>query len=111
MSPTSNSHGRYQGCIAGVLWQKQPEGEVITECSIQTSDGVKIADVAWASAAVIAEFGHATPYLQAPELCVAIVSPSHSRQEITEKVELYLTKGAQEVGVLYENNRLELGSS
>lgn len=108
MSPASNSHGRYQGRIAGALSQNQPEGEVITECSIQTSDGVKVADVAWASAAFIAEFGYATPYPKAPELCVEIVSPSNSKQEISEKVELYLAKGAQEVWVVYENNRLEM---
>lgn len=108
MSPASNSHGRYQGRIAGALAQHQPEGEVITECSIQTSDGVKVADVAWASAAFIAEFGYATPYPKAPELCVEIVSPSNSKQEISEKVELYLAKGAQEVWVVYENNRLEM---
>lgn len=110
MSPASNSHGRFQGRIAGALWQKQPQpaGEVITECSIQTSDGVKVADVAWASAAFIAEFGYTTPYPKAPELCVEIVSPSNSKAEITEKVELYLARGAQEVWVVYEDSRLEV---
>ena len=108
MSPASNSHGRYQGRIAGALWQHQPQGEVITECSIHTSDGVKVADVAWASAAFIAEFGYTTPYPKAPELCVEIVSPSNSKIEIVEKVELYLAKGAQEVWVVYEDKRLEI---
>lgn len=46
MSPASNSHGRFQGRIAGLLWQGLPKGEVITECSVQTSEGVKVADVA-----------------------------------------------------------------
>lgn len=108
MSPASNSRGRFQGRIAGALYQRQPEGEVITECSVQTSDGVKVADVAWASAAFIAEFGYTTPYPKAPELCVEIVSPSNSKAEIAEKVELYLAKGAQEVWVVYENNRMEM---
>jgi len=108
MSPASNSHGRFQGRIAGALWQRQSAGEVITECSIQTSEGVKVADVAWASAAFIAEFGYATPYPKAPELCVEIVSPSNSKVEIAEKVELYLAKGAQEVWVVYENSRMEI---
>lgn len=110
MSPASNSHGRFQGRIAGALWQKQPQpdGEVITECSIQTSDGVKVADVAWASAAFIAEFGYTTPYPKAPELCVEIVSPSNSKAEIAEKVELYLAKGAQEVWVVYEDSRMDI---
>lgn len=108
MSPASNSHGRYQGGIAGVLWQNRPEGKVITECSIQTPEGVKVADVAWASAAFIAEWGYATPYPQAPELCVEIVSPSNSKAEIAEKVDLYLAKGAQEVWVVYEDQRVEM---
>jgi len=110
MSPASNSHGRYQGRIAGVLHQRQPEGEVITECSVQTSDGVKVADVAWASAAFIEEFAYATPYPKAPELCVEIVSPSNSKIEIAEKVELYLAKGALEVWVVYENKQLDIFS-
>lgn len=48
MSPASNQHGRIQGRLAGMLWSRHPEGEVIAECSIQTSDGVKVADIAWA---------------------------------------------------------------
>ncbi|WP_020396526.1 Uma2 family endonuclease [Thiolinea disciformis] len=108
MSPASNSRGCYQGHMAGALWQHQPQGEVITECSIHTSDGVKVADVAWASAAFLAEFGYTTPYPKAPELCVEIVSPSNSNIEIAEKVELYLAKGAQEVWVVYEDKRLEM---
>lgn len=108
MSPASNNHGRLQGRIAGALWHKQPEGEVIAECSIQTTEGVKVADVAWASAAFIAEFGYTTPYPKAPELCVEIVSPSNSKQEIEHKVNLYLAKGAQEVWVVYEDQRMDI---
>lgn len=37
------------------------------ECSIQTSDSVKVADVAWASDAFIEYHGYETPYLRAPE--------------------------------------------
>ncbi len=108
MSPASNQHGRIQGRLAGVLINKLPGGEVITECSIQTSDGVKVADVAWASTTFIAEFGYTTPYPKAPELCVEIVSPANSKQEISTKVELYLAKGAQEVWVVYEDGRLDI---
>lgn len=108
MSPASNNHGMLQGRLAGALWNKQPKGEVITECSVQTSDGVKVADVAWASAAFIEEFGYTTPYPKAPEICVEIVSPSNSKQEIAEKVELYLARGAQEVWVVYEDKRMDI---
>ncbi|MGB5687125.1 MAG: hypothetical protein WBM35_15055 [Candidatus Electrothrix sp.] len=49
MTPASNQHGRIQGRMAANLINKLPNGEVITECSIQTSEGVKVADVVWAS--------------------------------------------------------------
>jgi len=49
MSPASNSHGRTQVRIATNLTNKLPNGEVTTEYSIQTSEGVKVADVVWAS--------------------------------------------------------------
>lgn len=108
MSPASNNHGMLQGRLATALGRKEPDGEVITECSIHTSDGVKVADVAWASAAFIAEFGYTTPYPKAPELCVEIVSPSNSKLEISGKVELYLAKGAQEVWVVYDDKRMDI---
>ena len=99
-----------RGRIAGLLWQGLPKGEVITECSVQTSEGVKVADVAWASAEFIAEFAYATPYPKAPEICVEIVSLSNSKLEISETVDLYLAKGAKEVWVVYLDNRLEIFS-
>lgn len=108
LSPKTNNHGMLQGALAGALWNKFPEGRVITECSVQTSDGVKVADVAWASAAFIEEFGYTTPYIQAPELCIEIVSPSNSKVEIAGKVDLYLAKGAREVWVVYDNNVMDV---
>ncbi|XOF34925.1 MAG: Uma2 family endonuclease [Candidatus Electrothrix sp. YB6] len=106
MSPASNQHGRIQGRMAANLINKLPSGEVITECSIQTSEGVKVADVAWASDEFIRAFAYATPYPKAPEICIEIVSPSNSKAELTGKVDLYLAKGAQEVWVVYEDGRI-----
>ena len=108
MSPASNSHGRIQGRLAATLWNNMPEGEVITECSIDTSDGVKVADIAWASALFVSEFGYITPYTKAPELCVEIVSPSNSKQEMANKTDLYLAKGAQEVWIIYGNSCIDI---
>ncbi|XOF33684.1 MAG: hypothetical protein ACL93V_17095 [Candidatus Electrothrix sp. YB6] len=51
---------------------KQGRGKVITECSIQTSQGVKVADVAWVSDEFFARYGYDTPYKRAPEICVEI---------------------------------------
>jgi Uma2 family endonuclease len=101
MSPASNRHGRIQGRMAANLVNKLPGGEVITECSIQTAEGVKVADVVWASDEFIRQFTYETPYPKAPELCIEIVSPSNA--EISGKVDLYLAKGAQEVWVISED--------
>jgi len=91
--------------VGKVIEKGRQGGEIIMECSIQTSDGVKVADVAWASDAFIAEYGDMTPYPRAPEICVEIVSPSNSNDEIRHKVDLYLAKGAAEVWVVDEEGK------
>ena len=110
MSPASNQHGRIQSHLAAALLNQLPKGEVITECSVQTSDGVKVADVAWLSEAFIDEFDFVTPFPKAPELCIEIVSPSNSKVEIQDKIDLYLAKGAHEVWVVYGLNRINMYS-
>ncbi|QEP43628.1 Uma2 family endonuclease [Ectothiorhodospiraceae bacterium BW-2] len=99
MSPVSNEHGRVQMRLGTRLAQKN-SGEVISECSIQTSRGVKVADVAWLSDSFVAQYGFTTPYPKAPELCVEIVSPSNSMEEMREKIQLYLEAGAVEVWIV-----------
>lgn len=100
MSPASNKHGLIQFDVGKKIDQKKKKGTVIVECSISTSDGVKVADVAWASDEFIAEYGEITPYPKAPEICVEVVSPRNTKAEIKHKVELYLAKGALEVWVV-----------
>ncbi len=103
MSPASNNHGRLQYEVGKRIDHHKGSGKVIMECSIQTTDGVKVADVAWASDIFIEEFGYSTPYIKAPEICVEITSPSNSKGEIEEKVQLYLAKGAHEVWVVNQD--------
>jgi Uma2 family endonuclease len=106
MSPASNKHGITQFDVGYEIRRRKKSGKIINECSIETSDGVKVADVAWASDEFIAEFGEVTPFPKAPEICVEVVSPSNSKLEIEQKVELYLACGAQEVWVV--NNKKEI---
>ena len=108
MSPASNHHASIQGRLAAILFNKLPQGEVLTECSIETSDGVKVADVAWLSNDFINEFSYTTPYPKAPEICVEIASPSNSKIEISTKVDLYLAKGACEVWIVYDLDKIDI---
>jgi len=106
MTPASNRHGRYQIKIGTLLSQLMQDGEAISECSIATLDGVKVPDVAWASNAFLKKHGYETPYTTAPEICVEIISPSNNRDEMDEKITLYLAKGAREVWLCDEKGNV-----
>lgn len=95
--PPAARHGKYQARIAFLLQSLMNEGDVYTECPISTADGVKGADVAWASPRAVAELGNRACFLKAPEICVEVVSPANSRAEIEEKTRLYFDAGAFEV--------------
>jgi Uma2 family endonuclease len=102
MTPASNRHGHLQFQIGTLLKRKLKKGEVLIECSIQTTEGVKVADVGWCSEAFIKQYGYETPYSHAPEICVEVVSPSNSKEEMANKAQLYLQAGAEEVWILWE---------
>lgn len=107
MSPASNRHSLLQGDLIRLLGGQLP-GRVFPECSIQTTKGVKVADVVWCSVDFIRRYNFTTPYPHAPELCVEIVSPSNSRQELAEKIMLYLAAGAREVWIVFEDGQIEI---
>ena len=45
------------------------------------------------------ELGNRACFIQSPEICVEIISPSNSEEEIREKMALYFDAGAQEVWI------------
>jgi len=100
------SHGAFQSRIACLLSDLMTRGRVYIECPISTADGVKAADVAWASAKVIRELGNRSCFPQAPEICVEVLSESNTKKEIEEKVALYFDAGAQEVWICDLNGQM-----
>jgi Uma2 family endonuclease len=102
MSPASNRHGRLQAILSAELLRQLPAGMVVSEASIITDIGVRVPDVVWGSAEFVQSFGESTPYARAPEICVEIVSPSNSDEEIREKTRAYLAAGAMEVWIVAE---------
>lgn len=106
MSPASNKHGYIQADLVYELRTNLPKGKVITECSVKTPEGVKVADVAWASDEFMAEHGFKTPYSVAPEICIEVVSPSNSKAEMKEKIKLYLNQGAVEVWICNQQGEI-----
>jgi len=95
--PPAPRHGSFQSEIAYLLRSVMPHGRVLTECPISTADGVRAADVAWASAACLRDLGNRACFPRAPELCVEVLSPGNTDAEIQEKAALYFDAGAREV--------------
>ncbi len=108
MSPASNRHALLQSRLAQMIRAAMGCGETLTEASLQTSNGVRVPDVVWASAGFLDRHGEETPFSSAPEICVEVVSPSNARGEMLEKIALYLEAGADEVWLVSESGRLEI---
>ncbi|NEX22439.1 Uma2 family endonuclease [Thiorhodococcus mannitoliphagus] len=96
MTPASNRHSWLQSEIQGLMRTLGCDGYAVIECSIATSGGVKVADVAWASRDFLHRHGTANPYPEAPEIVVEVLSESNSRAEMDEKKQLYFARGASE---------------
>lgn len=107
--PPAARHGSLQSEIAFLLRTLIPTGRVFTECPISTADGVKAADVAWASPERLRELGNRELFPHAPEICVEILSPSNTDAEMQEKTALYLDAGAQEVWLCTSDGALSFG--
>jgi Uma2 family endonuclease len=45
-------------------------------------------------------------FLQAPEICVEIISPSNTREEMNEKMAIYFDAGAKECWLCEEDGRV-----
>jgi Uma2 family endonuclease len=73
--PPAASHGSFQFHIGALLDRLMPNGRVLTECPISTADGVRAADVAWASPERLRELGELVCFPRAPEVCVEVLSP------------------------------------
>src|SRR6266446_3238274 len=76
--PPAPSHGGFQSEIAHLLRSLMGTGRVLTECPISTADGVKAADVAWASRERMRQLGEQVCFVCAPDICVEVMSPSNT---------------------------------
>lgn len=108
LTPPSNRHAMLQAFVSGELQRRMPAGTTFTECSIETEIGVRVPDVAWASAAFMRRHGLRTPFPSAPDLCIEVLSPSNTAAEMREKVGAYLAAGAREVWLVGEDGTVEI---
>jgi hypothetical protein len=78
MSPANYRHAVLQGAMAVELGRQLAGGQVLTECPVLTEIGVRVPDVAWASADFVRTNRETTPCPSAPEICIEIRSPARA---------------------------------
>lgn len=107
MSPASSWHSSYEFQTAKLLDTLLPGGHVMVECPIDTTDGTRVADAAWMSKERWTPHRRSMSLSIAPEICVEVLSPSNSRTEMLEKMQLYYAAGAAEVWLCDDEGRME----
>jgi len=107
MSPPANTdHGEYQARIAGVLGTLLPQYAILTECGVDTPEGVRVPDVA-AMARARRRLYQGRPSLpEAPDICVEVLSSGNTSEEMDEKRRLYAAKGCREFWTCSEEGRM-----
>jgi Uma2 family endonuclease len=106
MSPVKIKHSFYQGRIQRLLESLLKTGEVMPECAIDTSDGVKVADVVWCSAERFDRIQEQVSASIAPEICIEVKSSGNTVEEMEFKQRLYFAAGAREVWICSEQGRV-----
>jgi Uma2 family endonuclease len=97
--PPAPSHGNRQGTIARLLGNLTSDGRLITECPLSTRDGVKAIDVTRCSDDQWSRLGDQTRFMEAPEICIEVESPSNTKADLRNKKALYFEEGAREVWI------------
>lgn len=97
LSPLENWQGGLQAEIGALLQRHRFAGKCILSCAVETSDGVKVPDVAWISENRLRPHRRSASMPIAPEICVEVRSYSNSVVEMMGKMQLYFARGAEEV--------------
>ena len=97
MSPAHPRHSRLQSKIARILGDLLSDGEAIVELAMETDDSTKVPDVVWACKATIARHLGEISWVSSPEICVEVLSPANTTEEMDKKRALYFERGATEV--------------
>lgn len=77
------------------------------ECPVETADGTRVADVGWMSKERFRPHRRASSLPVAPEIGVEVLSPSSTREEMLEKMQLYYAGGASEVWLCDDRGHME----
>jgi len=108
MTPHWPIHSEIQSILQEELSHRLTGGRAVQEYAIQTSSGIRVADVVWRSDErwrTIRSAGVA-PAPIAPEICIEVQSRSNTDEEMAEKRTLYFEAGALEFWLCSESGQL-----
>lgn len=97
--------------IALLLRDLLPTGRCIFSAPVQTTDGVKVADVGWFTMGRLRPIRREAVYPIAPEISVEVISDSNNREEMLAKIKLYFAAGSSEVWLCGEEGEMEFFTS
>ena len=101
MTPHGYDHSFRAAGLGRIFAEIIPEWHCGYQLGIYTSDGVKAPDVSLSSPEYHARHLKDTGYVtEAPEICIEVMSPSNSWQEMLDKMPLYFEVGALEVWIV-----------
>lgn len=80
----------------------------VTQVAVCTDRGIRVPDVAWMPAARCLEAKGQNPLARCPDVCVEVLSPRNTREEILMKVNACLRDRAREAIVVGLKGEIEL---
>jgi Uma2 family endonuclease len=104
--PPSYDHSRFQYRIARMLGDMLGHAGTSTECPVSTRDGIRGIDVVWLSDARRVAALRDNVLVVAPEICVEVLSPGNTRDEMAAKRTLLFDAGADEVWLCDTSGRM-----
>jgi Uma2 family endonuclease len=107
MSPRpTNDHQRIVTAVTSALNQ-QLGPEAVQEVSVVTDRGIRVPDVVWMKPDRWILAKGKTPLPFVPDVCVEVLSPGNTKEEVTMKVNAYLRGGAREAIVVGLHGEIE----
>ena len=97
--PISLQHAKRTERISGEIKSRSPQLHIWPKVGIHTADGIKAPDLSVAVPGFVESVDRRGFLLSAPELCVEVMSPSNTWEEMRHKTLLYLAAGAKEVWI------------
>jgi Uma2 family endonuclease len=108
VSPTPTPGHQRIAFAVGVQLAAQLGPDAAQEVPVLTDRGVRITDAIWMPPERWAELKDYSPLTTVPDVCVEVLSPGNTREEIMMKIGAYLRGGAREAIVVGLQGEIEL---